>query len=167
MATTPAELVRALRLALNLTQEQVADRSEGKLARVDVNKIESGRNQATSDRVRAGLAQAAGLTRDELADYLDGRFDLEATISRMRERLARSSPPSTDAYPHRAEAARIALAGGVNEAAVRSVLEDRPEHGDAQTVLWWIDRMRLREAMLARDRNEPVRSEVRKRSRSR
>jgi len=49
---------------------------------------------------------------------------------------------------NRATAAEIARAGGVGEDAVRSVLLEAYSAGDDRPVLWWIDRMRLRELML-------------------
>jgi transcriptional regulator with XRE-family HTH domain len=75
------ELVRALRKQLDLTQEEVAERSGGMLKRHEISKIESGTNQARSDRVRGGLARAFGLSRDHLASYLEGKIDLEAVLS--------------------------------------------------------------------------------------
>jgi transcriptional regulator with XRE-family HTH domain len=78
--------VRALRQALKLSQDAVAERSGGRLKRVEVSRIETGGNRATSDRVRVGLASAFGLSRDEMADYLEGRADLVLTLDRIRRR---------------------------------------------------------------------------------
>jgi transcriptional regulator with XRE-family HTH domain len=53
-----------------------------------------------------------------------------------------------DDYPHRAEAARIARDGGVADEAIASVLVDQLMAEQDPPVLWWLDRMRLRENML-------------------
>lgn len=81
-ARGPGELIRDLRSAVGLTQDAVAAKSGGKLQRVDANKIERGRNDCSSDRVRSGLATAFGLTREQIADYLEGRAGLPETMAR-------------------------------------------------------------------------------------
>jgi len=80
-ANGPADLIRELRAAVGLTQDGVAAKSGGKLQRVDVNKIEKGRNDCSSDRVRSGLATAFGLTREQVADYIEGRANLRDTLA--------------------------------------------------------------------------------------
>lgn len=75
-------LVRELRRSLEYTQEQVATRSRGILRRVDVNKVESGANAANSARVRTGLAAAFDLSRDDLAEYLDGSISVDEVLAR-------------------------------------------------------------------------------------
>lgn len=74
--------IRALRTALGLTQEQVADR--GGLDRTEVNKLEAGKNQATTDRIRASLAVAFASTRDDIAAYLEDRIGLDEILARIR-----------------------------------------------------------------------------------
>ncbi len=76
------QLIRALRKAHNLTQEKVAELSG--LRRVEISNLEnaSGRNQAKTDRIRGGLARAFGLTRDDLALYLEGQITLETLMHR-------------------------------------------------------------------------------------
>lgn len=56
------ELVRALREALGLTQQQVAARGELN-GQAEVGKVESGANKASSVRMRDGLAKGLGITR--------------------------------------------------------------------------------------------------------
>lgn len=89
------DLVADLRKALGWTQEQVADRSGGALTRIVVNKIETGRNKASSAAVRDGLATAFGLERSAMFDYLDGAIGLEEAVALRSggERVAR--------YPNR------------------------------------------------------------------
>lgn len=72
-ATSRAE---ALRKRLGLTQAEVAERAG--LRRDEVTKVETGANKATSARVRDGLAQAFGLSVDELVRYLEGDTELDA-----------------------------------------------------------------------------------------
>lgn len=57
-----------------------------------------------------------------------------------------------DRYPNRATAAAIARQGGVGEAAVQSVVEEAFALEADPPVLWWIDRMRLREAEMRSQR---------------
>lgn len=61
------------------------------------------------------------------------------------------STAGPDRYPNRAQAAQIALAGGVSQAAVHDVLQDvlNEAEGDPP-VLWWIHRMELRENAMRR-----------------
>ncbi len=96
----PGDLVKRLREALDISQETTAARSGGKLTRDDLSKIEMGRNKATSDRVRAGLAEAAGVTRDEIADYLDERIPLEQLLAQRAARATgRAEPAAAPATP--------------------------------------------------------------------
>lgn len=82
--------IRALREALELTQEKVA--AAGDLLRTEVVKLEGGQNQARSDRIRAALTRAFGVDRDALGAYLDGSIDL-AELLRRRD-LGRPIEPS-------------------------------------------------------------------------
>lgn len=81
---TPGDLLRALRQAVGLTQDQVAERTSGKLSRVYVVRLETGHNQAKTDHVRSALASVYGLTRDQIADYLDGALSLEGVLAVRR-----------------------------------------------------------------------------------
>ncbi len=99
--TETGERIRVLRLKLDLTQEQVAEKSGGILERVEVSKVESGRNQARADRVRRGLATAFGITRDRLAAYLDGDIDEDEAV---RPVLLTVATDPSDVYPNRARA---------------------------------------------------------------
>jgi hypothetical protein len=81
---TRGQALERLRLALRLTQENMS--SKGGLGRVEVVRVEGGHNDATSYRMRAGLARAAALAIEDLSAYLDGKIDLEEAMAR------RSSP---------------------------------------------------------------------------
>lgn len=89
---TSAERVEELRKAVGLTQDQVAQRSGGKLSRNDANKVESGRNKATSDRIRSGLAEAFGVSRDQMSAYMEGRIDLPGLLAARAGDVAPALP---------------------------------------------------------------------------
>lgn len=72
--------VRGLREALKLTQEQLAER--GGLRRVEVTKIEGGRNYASTFAMRSALASAFGLSFDDVVALLDGSTPIEELRSR-------------------------------------------------------------------------------------
>lgn len=59
-----AARVRAIRVSLGLTQQQLADRAG--LARLEIVNVETGRNQMTSHRIRIGLARGLGLSLEQL-----------------------------------------------------------------------------------------------------
>lgn len=86
-----AKLVRALRAELGVSQSRLAEM--GGLQRIDVANLEGGRNKATSDHIRDGLAVAFKLTREELARALAGELSPEDAMA-----LAHGRPePSTAA----------------------------------------------------------------------
>lgn len=89
---TIAEKARAIREALGCTQEAIAER--GGLERAEVNKVETGRNEATTWRIRRGLARAYGVTVETLSDCFDGILSVEELVRQAREGngLAKSSP---------------------------------------------------------------------------
>ncbi len=86
---TIAIRVKALRAALGLTQEKVA--LAGGLGRLEVVKVETGKNQATTDHIRAGLARAFGISRDDFAEYIGGAIDITEVL--QRRKLALVVPP--------------------------------------------------------------------------
>lgn len=75
-----AERVRELREALDLSQEQLAER--GGVTRTEISKIEHGHNYASSFAMRQSLATAFGLSLEDLGELLDGR----TAISTLRKR---------------------------------------------------------------------------------
>jgi transcriptional regulator with XRE-family HTH domain len=79
--------VLALREALGLTQEQVAD--VGGIHRVQVIDAEKGRNRLSTERMRRGLAKGLGIAPDALAAVIDGSLSPEdAARARGRDTLA-------------------------------------------------------------------------------
>lgn len=94
---------RALREALNLSQQEVVARSQSiaanlgpgyePLTRQVISHVENGRLHLTKDATRAILCVMFDLSRDELADYLDGKLSLEVLLrlaSRRRGRRKRA-----------------------------------------------------------------------------
>ncbi len=67
-----ANKIRSLRKSLGLTQEQLSARSG--ITRVDISRIESGHNQATSHRVRTSLAAGFGVTVVDMDSFLDNQI---------------------------------------------------------------------------------------------
>lgn len=72
--------VRALRLAMHLSQTQLADRTGGELDQSYLTKIESGKNRASTVKVREALARGFNLDSDVFSQYLDGTLSLEAAV---------------------------------------------------------------------------------------
>lgn len=135
------ERMRALRVALKLTQEQLADR--GELERVEISNLESGRNQATSTRILKGLAKGFELSLQDMADVIDGALSVDEAVRRRGSAAqARAAGP----HPNRALAADLARADGIADAAIASVLAESVAPDDAgRSVLWWARRMKFRE----------------------
>lgn len=106
--------LRALREHLGLTHDRVvalsADAAARMNARAGVNRydkigrttlssMESGRLIAEPDHVRGVLASVYGLTRDELADYLDGVLSLSDAVGAIQARQGRGSLPTYSDHP--------------------------------------------------------------------
>lgn len=96
-----AERVRELREALGLTQQDVADRSGGRLNQGTLAKVEGGLNKGTGASTRGGLASAFGVTLDSLEAYLAGTLGLDVLLAR------RAAPSDTAGQGVEAEAQRI------------------------------------------------------------
>lgn len=110
------DVFNSLAMAYELTQEQVAERSGGMFNRVLANKVATGKNQGSSERVHAGLAHAFGLSRDELANYVSGRASLAETI-RAKEARVRAAMRKAAA----AEVARMKLQLDADAAALKRI----------------------------------------------
>lgn len=85
-----AARVQALLDRLGMTQESVALAAVAagrSLTRNDVNKVCTGLNQATTEKIRGGLAAGMKLHRLALNDYLDGRISLDDLLRRQTVRL--------------------------------------------------------------------------------
>jgi transcriptional regulator with XRE-family HTH domain len=109
-AETAAGRVKLLRVALGLTQEALAQASEGAIDRVVVVQIETGKNQATSYAIRAGLAVGFDVPVEALADYLDGKLPSRGLLALRGMRAASQwwrpiaaaaahAPPASEARP--------------------------------------------------------------------
>jgi transcriptional regulator with XRE-family HTH domain len=89
VAPTLGSRLRLLREGLGLTQDEVSARSvdeDGQvLHRIEVGHVESGRNLASTKRVRSGLARAFGVPEDDLFEYLDGALGLPALLRQREE----------------------------------------------------------------------------------
>lgn len=79
-----AERVRALRAALDLTQEQVAERSGGRVSQATLAKVEGGQNKLNGVATREGLARAFGATPADLGAYVEGALALPELLAKIR-----------------------------------------------------------------------------------
>jgi transcriptional regulator with XRE-family HTH domain len=85
------DLIRALRVALKLTQAEVAERA-GFPQHTYVSRVEKGENNLSTTRARGAYARAFGLSPADFDAYLDGRVGLDAVLSLAR-RYAVPTPP--------------------------------------------------------------------------
>lgn len=95
-----AKRIKSLRTRLTMSHDDVALGSGGRIDRTMMSKLESGRNKASTARVREGLALATGVRPDRMSDYLDGKLSLEEVLAK------RSAPDVTQ--PARATPPRVA-----------------------------------------------------------
>ena len=100
---------QAPRKALDMTQHQVEARSDGHITRVDVSRVESGYNEASTSRMRAGFAYAFGLTQDVMSAYIEGRISLENALASRSHPVAQS--PTASAHSTKTVEGIGALAG--------------------------------------------------------
>ena len=148
---TVAARVKALRDLRKLTQDQVSERSGGRLTRIEVNKVEGGGNKATSDKIRTGLAQALDVPRDRLADYLDGRITLPEVVAPVSTTVERE-----ERYANAVEAAIFARKSGVDEEAIQVVLSQQHDSPVDPPPLYWLDQMRTVADRLKWERANPL-----------
>jgi transcriptional regulator with XRE-family HTH domain len=106
-ATSLGSRLRQLREALGLTQDEVSMRSvdqDGRiLRRIEVGHVESGRNMASTRRVRTSLARAFNATEQEIFDYLEGRVSLDEFISSRGKSRTRITDGTKSAREHAIE----------------------------------------------------------------
>jgi transcriptional regulator with XRE-family HTH domain len=76
-----ARAIHRLRIALGLTQQDLADRAG--LTRVLIVKVERGRNKATSERVCAGFARAFATDSQEMEGILRGTVDVKVLLAKL------------------------------------------------------------------------------------
>ncbi|WP_437798471.1 helix-turn-helix domain-containing protein [Sorangium sp. So ce693] len=88
---TLAERLKALRKAMQLTQEELAERSG--LRRTELPRLEKGSNKGSSLAIREALADGFGVTLAQINAYLDGHADLQETIELIKQ--GRSTHEST------------------------------------------------------------------------
>jgi hypothetical protein len=89
------------------------------LGRVEVVRVEGGQNDATSYRMRAGLARAAQMGVEDLSAYLDGEIDLEAAMRRRARERAPIAPMvgGPDALPRTRDAPAASASDAGEQAA--------------------------------------------------
>lgn len=145
-AVTLGTRLRLLRESLEMTQEDVSERSvdqDGRIIRrIEVGHVESGRNMASTRRIRAGLARAFGTSEDELFEYLEGRLPL-TEYAKLRNRARRPVLRSDERKSPREQAIELVIADGygssveVRQAAAKAREPLPPEKQQALGVLEW------------------------------
>jgi transcriptional regulator with XRE-family HTH domain len=119
MATLGSRL-RLLRETLGMTQEEVSIRSvdeDGRiLRRIEVGHVESGRNMASTRRVRLGLARAFSVTDDEMFDYLEGRVPLPEFMKLRGQKRKRLGARAEETKSLQEQAIEILLTDGYGTA---------------------------------------------------
>jgi transcriptional regulator with XRE-family HTH domain len=92
-ATPLNERMKALRIALELTQESLAERgADVGLDRIQVNHVESGRNKMNSKIICSRYAKALWLTEDELNKFIKSDQD---PVDVAKKITKRGPPPWT------------------------------------------------------------------------
>jgi transcriptional regulator with XRE-family HTH domain len=106
---------------------------------------------------RAGFSvgRVSRIERNERAPSADTLAKLAATLGVRADWILSGLPPmeaasvEPDPVPNRAEAARLARDDGVYDAAIESVSREAVDANSLKrSVLWWADRMRLRQREL-------------------
>lgn len=95
--------VRALRKALGLTQETIAQRAGHGWIRSNVAKIENGHNRVTSHGVRVRLAQGFGLSERDLSAYIEGKLSLQDALGIAQDGVYTDTLPVLRDEPSQAE----------------------------------------------------------------
>jgi hypothetical protein len=116
------ELVKALRLAVGVSQETVARTSGGILTREEVVKVESGKNQATAYRIREGFANAYGVSIQAMAAYLDGQMSRDELMAHRALRAVNAAGANHAVVP----SPRLSDRGEEWENAVKDATELAP-----------------------------------------
>jgi transcriptional regulator with XRE-family HTH domain len=136
------------RVALGLTQEQMADRCD--LERTAYLNMENGKNKLSTVPARRSLAKGFGVAEDVMGRYLDeGGDPRKVLVPRKALTLVRSETTVVydERYPNRAEAIESAaklLQISIEQATLLAPLaldsdEDPPP-------VWWFDQIRSRHA---------------------
>lgn len=106
--SVPKEALVALRKALGLTQQEVADRSVGLVSRFVLADVETGGNKLTQRSAHRGIARGLGLTEEELDELLAEKISAEdlgarvlARDAALRARVDARSKPKANVEPVR------------------------------------------------------------------
>ena len=99
MTDSVADRVNALRKALGLTQEKVAEAAGEPWTRPYVAKIERGDNQVSTVEARARLAKGLGIDVSLLSACLDGKLTPAETVLRARSTKRVYEPGENRAIP--------------------------------------------------------------------
>jgi hypothetical protein len=131
------------------------DRDGRILRRIEVGHVESGRNRASTRRVRAGLARAFAATEEALFDYLEGHVQLGDFL---KNRGKPQRPPRRDeAQSPRERAIELVVGDGYGTAVevrrAASVARDglSPTQADALGVLEWANLIEMTLRQLRRN----------------
>ena len=136
MSTTFGLRFRELRERLGLTQQQIGDRAG--YGRDAINKVEAGKSQVSSARMRDGLASALGLTRADFDAFIGGRITVDEAVARSGGKEPPPAPvvPIAAAAPPRVETRVVYDDEDALEATITQALD--PAHGhllrDARSV---------------------------------
>lgn len=84
--------IKALRNALNWTQEKLAERAG--IQRTEVTKLEGGGNKATSHEMHLAVARGFGLASSDLDLYLAGEMSVEAATEIALDEDSENAPAS-------------------------------------------------------------------------
>lgn len=105
------DAVRTLRVALGMTQEELAQRAEG-LTRATVAKIETGANKGTAAGMAKVLAEALHLREEELSRLVDGALSIEdaSALANARQTAAHTKRASVLPVWLRSDSQRLAEA---------------------------------------------------------
>jgi DNA-binding XRE family transcriptional regulator len=111
--------IKTVRSQLDLTQDEVADQSEGQLRRQDVVKLESGKNKASTDRIRKGLAISFGATREEIDELIEKDLAPEELALRIKARgvdhIANGSSEARSGAPRRVSRPKLPVVRKLNQ----------------------------------------------------
>lgn len=92
------DAVRSLRVALGMTQEELAQRREKELTRATVAKIETGANKGTAQGMFGTLATALFLKEEEFQRLVDGALAIDDAIALASARRSAYHSKNSIAY---------------------------------------------------------------------
>jgi transcriptional regulator with XRE-family HTH domain len=123
---------------------------------VSLNKL--GKRAGLSSSVISRLSHDSGpLHRSpETLDKLAGAWAVSVEWLIYGRGQPEQAPRPADRYPHRADACRIALDGGLEPEAVREVLAEQIELDRDPSILWWLHRIESK-ALRLRDPSNDAR----------